>query len=342
MNGQVIGTVTESRSSCSCLSSSCLDTTVISADYPNGFPGYNAGASNTFGVNVTSGLLCVEHVEITLTFSGKTATISGAPPSITNGSDLVNGCVQYRDALEGVVMDGTNPVRNASLRFTSNRNTGGVTPDTINQRDTTTDTTGHVSGELITRRQGALRISADVDPGYRVLPADLNLLQAYYENTFRITAYNIADEADFGGTQVTNPCGLTGTYFEDFLTSNRGVLMQGTGQALNGQLITIDWLNSGRPLNRRNVCFTTTTCARTASGACAVAGTTIAVDPVKVPMGANVNIENLGNRTAQDTGDRIRGYHIDNFAGFGRAAMANWRNLQSLVTYLGGGPSPCN
>src|SRR5262249_19421537 len=69
VNGQTIGTVTETRSSCSCLSSPCLDTTVTSADFPGGFPGYTAGGTNTFGVNVTSGVLCVEHVELTLTYT---------------------------------------------------------------------------------------------------------------------------------------------------------------------------------------------------------------------------------------------------------------------------------
>ena len=69
MNGTTIGTVTENGSSCTCLSSPCLNTAVTSADFPSGFPGYNAGGLNTLGVNVTSGLICVEHAEITLTYS---------------------------------------------------------------------------------------------------------------------------------------------------------------------------------------------------------------------------------------------------------------------------------
>jgi 3D (Asp-Asp-Asp) domain-containing protein len=72
-----------------------------------------------------------------------------------------------------------------------------------------------------------------------------------------------------------------------------------------------------------------------------VAGTTIAVDPSIIPMGANVNIDGVGDRTAQDTGGAINGYHIDNFVGFGRAAIQAWNNLNSVVTYLSGGGT-CN
>jgi hypothetical protein len=70
VNGQTIGSTTEARSSCSCLSSPCLDTRVQSASYPAGFPGYVAGGSNTFGITL-SGLICVEHVELTLHYTTK-------------------------------------------------------------------------------------------------------------------------------------------------------------------------------------------------------------------------------------------------------------------------------
>src|SRR6266508_3332395 len=38
VNGQLISAITDSRQSCSCLSSPCLDETHTSSDYPNGFP----------------------------------------------------------------------------------------------------------------------------------------------------------------------------------------------------------------------------------------------------------------------------------------------------------------
>ena len=139
---------------------------------------------------------------------------------------------------------------------------------------------------------------------------------------------------------MTNPCGLTGTWHRNFLYGS-GVLLQGSGQDLNGTMITIDYNRSGRPLNANNVCFTTTNCAHTFSGACATEGTTIAVDRTVVPMGASVNIQNVGDRVAQDTGGGINGYHIDVFRGFGHAAMAGWGNFHGTVRYLSGG-GQCN
>ena len=75
LNGQLIGNVTESRSSCSCLMSSCLDTHIQSASFPQGFPGYISGGRNTFGILIQSGLLCVEHVELTLQYTGSPVQI---------------------------------------------------------------------------------------------------------------------------------------------------------------------------------------------------------------------------------------------------------------------------
>lgn len=337
LNGQTIGSVTEGRASCQCLSSPCLDTRVASVSMPDGFPGYVSGGSNTFGIAVTSGVVCVEHVEITLTYTSGTVTITNEPPTIPRGN-LVNNCVTYNADLRGHAVAAGQPERGIEVRFRSDRGAA----DTIRQQQVVTNNNGDVTGEVETRRQGIANINADTNPQRRVVPAAINFLEADWEPNFRITAYIIASEADFGGRTVTNPCGLTGTYSWDFLYSNRGVLMQGTGQANNGTLVTIDWNRSGRPLNRNNVCFTTTPCARTASGACAQAGVTVAVDPTIIPMGANINITGVGGRTAQDTGGRITGYHIDNFAGFGQAAVANWNNLNTTVRYLGGGPGQCN
>ncbi len=41
----------------------------------------------------------------------------------------------------------------------------------------------------------------------------------------------------------------------------------------------------------------------------------VAVDPLVIPLGAEVLVEGLGIRTAEDTGGRIRGRHIDVYAG---------------------------
>lgn len=132
MNGQAIGTVTETRSSCTCLSSPCLNTTVTSVDYPNGFPGYNEGAMNTFGVNVTSGTLCVEHVDITLTYTTEPLVI--VRPTANQDFDLNQ---QNNTATVPVVFEArANPANaarqvdwNVLLEYTTSGNRG-TTPNT--------------------------------------------------------------------------------------------------------------------------------------------------------------------------------------------------------------------
>ncbi len=337
LDGQVISTITDGRQSCSCLSSPCLDNTHTSLDYPDGFPGYVYGGSNTFGINMQSGLICVEHVDITLTYTNQIATITATDPIIPRNSGLVNNCVQYRSDLTGVVTKSGQPQQGIQLRFRSDR---GSPPDTITQPRQATDASGTATGQITTRRQGVAHISDDNPDVDTPSPAAITFQEADWEAQFLMTAYIVASEADFGGPLVTNPCGLQGTWRRTFLYGN-GVLMQGSGQDLNGNIISIDFVNSGRPLNANNVCFTTAPCARTASGACVQAGTTIAVDPSVVPMGASVNIQNVGNRVAQDTGGAIIGYHIDVFRGFGRAAMQGWGNFRGTVRYLSGG-GQCN
>lgn len=335
-NGQVISTITESRYTCTCPHEPCLEETHTSIDYPNGFPGYNYGGKNKFDVGLErNGKICIPRVDITVTYldSMNQATITHTEPVVPRNSGLVNNCVQYRSNLTGVVTNNGQPVAGVNLRFQSDR---GTPPDSFTQPSRPTDATGTATGRVATRRQGAAHISAANAEISTPNPAEIAFQEANWEPRFLMTAYVLANEADYHGPTVTNPCGLQGTWHRSFLYGS-GVLMQGSGRDLNGNIITIDWAHSGSPLNASNVCFMITDCPHTASGACAQAGTTIAVDRTVVPMGASVNIQNIGGRVAQDTGNRIRGYHIDVFRGFGRAAMQGWGNFRGTVRYLSGG-----
>ncbi len=145
---------------------------------------------------------------------------------------------------------------------------------------------------------------------------------------------------------MTDPPGLTGAFNADFLYSRRGVLMEGSGIARNGDIITIDWNRSRRPFTRANLVFTVDTCYHTASGVCAVAGSTCAVDPTIVPMGpsrsspnpATIRVDTVGDRVAEDTGDLIQGRHIDLYVQDTRTAN-QWGNETLRVRFIQGGGS---
>lgn len=51
----------------------------------------------------------------------------------------------------------------------------------------------------------------------------------------------------------------------------------------------------------------------TASGAIAVEGVTVAVDPAVIPLGSKIYVEGFGVRVAQDTGSGVNGNHVDIF-----------------------------
>jgi len=65
INGGVIGSATATGYACQCLTDPCTDLQAVSTSYPDGFPGYNYGGSNTFSLGVT-GSVCVSHATLTL------------------------------------------------------------------------------------------------------------------------------------------------------------------------------------------------------------------------------------------------------------------------------------
>jgi 3D (Asp-Asp-Asp) domain-containing protein len=169
------------------------------------------------------------------------------------------------------------------------------------------------------------------------------MLPATYTTQFLCTGYIIASQADHPGGALSNAgqFGLAGQYPLAFL---RDVMLQGSGQATDGDYIQIDWANvpHGVRLTMDNVAFRIVTQILTASGRPLV-GTSIAVDPKVIPLisgaaavpasvtiqpPAGIVVSGGNTRTVDDTGiGRIHGYHIDVFFGVGRASLpVPWGN----------------
>jgi len=129
---------------------------------------------------------------------------------------------------------------------------------------------------------------------------------------FKITAYVLAQEKEFAKTPtVKDPCGLKGTYRKKFLfetgTHPRGVKMQGSGSAINGKIIQYE-KKDGKD------CFKESSCPKV-RGKCMKAGVSVATDLKVIPRNSKLLIEDIGPRTAQDTGGSIKGNHIDVYYG---------------------------
>lgn len=340
LNGTPLGVpITSSAQNCAC-SLGCHQDIFTSGDVPAGVPGYQTSGNNLFSIDISQGLICVQNVDLTVTYgqNGKKLEITNvSDPIIPSRSTLVGDCPLYRSTIDVKATNAGAAAHGIAITLSSDRNSTTATPDAITQPHTT-DNAGTASGSVSTRRRGVANFKAEAADGYSPSAEYAkSFLDADFENPFLITAYGIALESDFSGATVTDPCGLSGTFNRNFLYSNRGVLMEGSGQSAGGSYISIDYNASGSPLNRNTVCFQVDSCAHTANGACAQVGTTIAVDPTVIPMNGMVNIETLGVRTAQDTGGRIRGEHIDVFAGAGRAAIDAIGSNNRRVRFIGGG-----
>jgi 3D (Asp-Asp-Asp) domain-containing protein len=140
-------------------------------------------------------------------------------------------------------------------------------------------------------------------------------------SNFRLTAYALAQESEFAATPtVTNPCGLTGTFRKKFLFETadapRGVKMQGSGLAMNGQNIHY------RAKADKSDCFEViATLGLTRQGTTPTSGRTVAVDKSQIPLGTQLLIEDIGPRTAEDTGGSIGRDHIDVYYGTDKTIM---------------------
>jgi 3D (Asp-Asp-Asp) domain-containing protein len=152
---------------------------------------------------------------------------------------------------------------------------------------------------------------------------------------YQITHYTLALEDDplYANDELVDAKGLNEKHRRGFLYGGRGVLMQGSGLASNGQYITIDW-GKGGPKGAN------TTFKYGIGGArgSPEEWKSIAVDPTVIPLGSRVEIEiykDKGPFQANDTGKKIKGRHIDIFVGGVTVAEANQLGTKrSKVTIL--------
>ncbi len=149
-------------------------------------------------------------------------------------------------------------------------------------------------------------IDASCPPGYTDL------------GTFRLTAYPLAIEKEFPAKpSVKDPCGLKGTYSEAFLTRSdpapRGVTMEGTGIAKNGDIIHFEkFTGKGKD---KTACFKKVPKIIGANNTELVPMKSVAVDPAVIPLGSELLVESWGSATADDTGGDVHGQHIDLYYG---------------------------
>lgn len=156
--------------------------------------------------------------------------------------------------------------------------------------------------------------------------------EAWYEARFKVTGYNVCLEDHFDGELVEGN-GLDEKHKRDFLFSVAGIPMQGTGKASNGKLIGLKAMKGKWHRNAKGnrdyaegeddveLLYQSGYGGKWKS---AQVEHSLAVDPRKIPPLSKLNIESVGNRSADDTGSMIVGYHIDNFLGAGKEVVTTW------------------
>ncbi|MET3383052.1 3D domain-containing protein [Variovorax paradoxus] len=304
-------------------------------------------AIGTGTTNQTPGSTVVVSIaDLTLAWEIQSNTINNDKlPIIPTASRVQNGQILYRLKIKATLTSiGKNaPEARHTLTVTSDR-----TGDTIKTSSAATDAAGTVTVTLESREKGKLKLSIS-EKDITSVPLEITLSDAWYESTFLLTGYNVCNESDFSGTLVTAN-GLSNQHRDDFLFGARGVVMQGTGMALNGQYVRPTRVGSawatnsrGNPTRMANpggVTFAYTTGVHGAFGA-VTTGRSIAVDPRVIPPHGKVEIDSIGTRYADDRGSRIQDYHIDNFLGAGNGVVQTWQasgfnSTQRKVKFIGG------
>lgn len=259
---------------------------------------------------------------------------------IPRESSVAFGSVLMRVDIDVVIKLGDQPAKNMNVAF---RVTGTHSNARLLRP---TDKDGKSTLRMETRYMGVNTITPQA-PEYRASTFDVNITEAWYEAGFLITAYNCCDEDDFTGELVDGKG--VGKHKKDFLYGGRGVIMQGTGKGSDGKYIQITnprditW-NPGYSgvANPDDAKFANVDHVQGAYGA-VTEDHSIAIDPSVLPPRHRVNIigpRAIGERTGDDTGGAIRGYHFDNFVGAGQAVVKAWENAggniqNARVKYLG-------
>jgi len=252
-------------------------------------------------------------------------TITPQQPIIPSYSGVIDGKVLTKSLLTMSLKYGNASAPGKKIHLSSNRGqftdffvpSGGVV---------TTNAAGSATASINTRQQpGTSTVTATDSDINTNSSAVISWFPAKYQNDFLITCYTIANEKDWPNTPTsTDVCGLpeSNKYSSRFL---KDVRMQGSGVALDGTTVHY---------NDNQQCYNLDKCARTSAGACATAGASIAVDFSVIPKHSTVDVAIIGQRKAQDTGGRIKGYHIDEYVGAQPALCRSLGLRHSAVTFM--------
>lgn len=266
-------------------------------------------------------------------------------PIIPSSSHVQGGKVLYRLKIKLTLTQVSNgeAASGKSVTVKSSRSGDVIRPTVVSSG---ADGTAFIT--LEGRNSGDRQISVE-SSDITAEPLQINFKDAWYEDRFLITGYNVCDESDFGGA-MTDAGGLGDQHRYNFLYSASGVIMQGTGKALNGRYVRFVSMTTTWHYNQNQhrdhiqdptqVTFSYTDSVQGAFGP-VTENHSIAVDKNVIPPHAHVHIEGVGDRYADDRGSAIVGNHIDNFLGSGSAVVQAWihggvNGTQRRVKFIGG------
>jgi 3D (Asp-Asp-Asp) domain-containing protein len=323
------------------------DTQAISTGAPPVLPA--PASSSTIGSAVSNSQpgsnVVIPVADTTLRWEVQDNSFGDKLPIIPSTAHVQGGKVLYQVKIKLTITQtsGGSAISGKAVTIKSNRSGDIVRPVVV-----TSDAHGAAIITLESRNSGDLQLSVE-NPDVTAEPLSVNLKDAWYEDVFLITGYHVCNEEDFGG-QLANGNGLSSQHRWNFLYKATGVIMQGTGKALNGRYVRFVSMNTTWVLNGNGnrdyiqnpsqVIFAYTDNVLGAFGP-VTENHSIAVDRNVIPPRAHVQIDGVGDRFADDRGSAIVGHHIDNFLGSGNAVKQAWiqgpiNGTQRRVKFIGG------